>query len=292
MNMKIMERTSNFDRHTVATQAMSAASKVRQRLDIKQHIPVCIYDVCHQLGVTVRFNDVNMEGMYQKGERPHIHLSAKRPLARRVFTCGHELGHHEFGHGSSIDELREDADNPSWNDPKEFLADTFSAHLLMPAIGLRGAFNTRKISPDTATPEQLYVIACDFGVGYGTLITHLSVGLRMMSSARAATMKRIQPKEIRARLLGEYTSSPLIVAGTNRLNPRIDVEVGTLIFLPKETKVDADRLLPIRVLKNAALYRATKPGIAQIRAPKWAAFVRIARDEYVGLARYRHLEDD
>ena len=31
-----------------------------------------------------------------------------------------------FGHGSSIDELREDAKARPWEDPKEFLADTFA----------------------------------------------------------------------------------------------------------------------------------------------------------------------
>jgi hypothetical protein len=55
------------------------------------------------LGVTVRFNNINMEGMYQRGAPPRIHLSARRPLSRRTYNCAHELGHHVFGHGSSIE---------------------------------------------------------------------------------------------------------------------------------------------------------------------------------------------
>jgi hypothetical protein len=39
------------------------------------------------LGVTVRFNNINMEGMYQRGAPPRIHLSARRPLTR-----GHRRG--------------------------------------------------------------------------------------------------------------------------------------------------------------------------------------------------------
>jgi hypothetical protein len=54
-------------------------------------------------GVTVRFNNINMEGMYQRGAPPRIHLSARRPLSRRTYNCAHELGHHVFGHGSSIE---------------------------------------------------------------------------------------------------------------------------------------------------------------------------------------------
>jgi hypothetical protein len=43
-------------------------------------------------------------------------------MPRRAYDCAHELGHHVFGHGSSIDELREDAKAQPWEDPKEFLA--------------------------------------------------------------------------------------------------------------------------------------------------------------------------
>ncbi len=292
MTMQSMAQDAPFNRRAATNEAMQAASRLRQRIGIEQHVPVCIYDVCHMAGVIVRFNDINMEGMYQKGKRPHIHLSAKRPLARRAFNCGHELGHHEFSHGSSIDELRESASNPPWTDPKEYLADSFAAHMLMPVIGLRGAFNCRKINPDSATPQQLFVIACDFGVGYSTLVTFLSSGLQMMTLSRAVQLKRLQPKDIRTQLLGEETTEPLIVAGARRINPRIDAEVGTLILLPDDTIVDADKLVPVRRLKNASLFKAIKPGIGRIRAPKWAAFVRIARKEYSGLARYRHLEDD
>ena len=90
----------------------------------------------------MRFNNINMAGMYQRGLPPRIHLSA-RPLQRRAYNCAHELGHHVFGHGSSIDELREDAKSQPWDDPKEFLADTFAGFILMPIIGLRRAFSVR-----------------------------------------------------------------------------------------------------------------------------------------------------
>ncbi|WP_022693148.1 ImmA/IrrE family metallo-endopeptidase [Ponticaulis koreensis] len=283
---------SNADKKGIATSAMTAVSNVRQSLGLDQFSPTCIYDICHKIGVTVRFNDINMEGMYQKADKPHIHLSSKRPLSRRAFNCGHELGHHIFGHGSSIDELQEDTSKYGASDPKELLADSFAAHLLMPAIAVRASFNIRGITPDDATPQQLYVIACDFGVGYSTLITHLSSGLGLMSRSRAGEMKRHTPKSIRALLLGEDISTPLIVAGAKRKNPLIDIEVGSLLLLPKDTIVDASKLTPVRRLKNAALYQASSPGIGQVRAPEWSAFARVSRKAYIGLARYRHLEDD
>jgi Zn-dependent peptidase ImmA (M78 family) len=111
----------------------------------------------------VRFNNINMEGKYQRGLPPRIHLSARRPLPRRTYNCAHELGHHVFGHGSSIDELREDAKSRPWEDPKELLADTFAGFILMPIIGLRRAFSVRRWAPVTAMPAQIFTIACEFG---------------------------------------------------------------------------------------------------------------------------------
>src|SRR5262245_19679535 len=108
--MNVMRTTrSSFNRRALATQAIQAALATRAKAKLNQNGPICIYGLCETLGVTVRFNSINMEGMYQRGTPPRIHLSALRPLARRAYNCAHELGHHVFGHASSIDELREDA---------------------------------------------------------------------------------------------------------------------------------------------------------------------------------------
>lgn len=129
----------SFSRRALATQAMHAAAATRAKARLDQGSPICVFGLCETLGVTVRFNSINMEGMYQRGARPRIHLSARRPLSRRAFNCAHELGHHVFAHGSSIDELRENAKVQPREDPKEFLADTFAGFTLMPVIGLRRA---------------------------------------------------------------------------------------------------------------------------------------------------------
>lgn len=159
----------SFNRRALATQAMHTAIATRAKAKLDQHGPICIYGLSETLGVTVRFNNINMEGMYQRAAPPRIHLSARRPLPRRAYNCAHELGHHVFGHGSSIDELREGAKENPWEDPKEFLADTFAGFTLMPTMGLRRAFATRGWKPETATAAQMFMIACDFGVGYRTL---------------------------------------------------------------------------------------------------------------------------
>lgn len=284
----------NFDRRSLANHAMQAAIATRAKAKLDHHGPICIYGLSETLGVTVRFNNINMEGMYQRGSPPRIHLSARRPLARRVYNCAHELGHHVFGHGSSIDELREDAKEHPWEDPKEFLADAFAGFTLMPSIGLRRSFATRGWMPETATAAQMFTIACDFGIGYGTLLTHLSVGVNMISRARAAVLRRITPKALRADILGALTPEPLIVADRHSAAPTVDAEVRMLILLPSGAETTGAKLTHERDLPDGRLFRAVRPGIVQGSADSgaWTAFIRIAPEAYTGLARYRHLEDN
>ena len=288
----------SFNRRALATQAMQAATATRAKAKLDQARPICIYGLCETLGIVVRFNNINMEGMYQRGIPPRIHLSARRPLPRRAFNCAHELGHHVFGHGSSIDELREDAKEHPWEDPKEFLADTFAGFILMPIIGLRRAFSVRGWSPETATPPQIFAIACEFGVGYATLLTHLSAGVNMLSCGRASAMRRVTPKALRAEILGALTREPLIVVDQHRNAPTLDAEVKTLLLLPPGAKVTGGGLAFERDLEAGRLYRAIKPGIFQASVGEWAVFVRVALIQesepygYVDLGQYRHLEED
>ncbi len=287
-----------IDRRALATEAMQAATATRAKANLDQVGPICIYGLCETLGIVVRFNNFNMEGMYQRGLPPRIHLSARRPLPRRAYNCAHELGHHVFGHGSSIDELREDAKAQPWEDPKEFLADTFAGFILMPIIGLRRVFSVRGWTPETATPAQIFTIACEFGVGYSTVLTHISAGVNLLSRSRAAALRRVKPKALRMRILGAFTPERLIVADHHRTAPTLDAEVKTLLLLPPGAEVKGGGLAFGRDLAAGRLFRAIKPGIFQASAGEWAVFVRIAPIQksepygYVGLARYRHLEED
>ena len=140
----------------------------------------------------------------------------------------------------------------------------------------------------------MFTIACDFGVGYGTLLTHLSASVNMISRTRAAALQRVTPKALRADILGALTPEPLIVADRHRAGPTIDAEVNMLLLLPPGTATTGTGLAYERDLANGRLFRAVRPGIVQAAADSgaWAAFVRIAPEAYVGLAQYRHLEDD
>lgn len=279
-------------RKALVMQGMQAsiAARVKAGMDLKN--PICIYRLCEAHDVAVRFNDINMEGMYDRAPRPRIHVSALRPLARRTFTCAHELGHHVFGHGSTIDELREDqvsTDRP----PNEILADTFAAFVLMPTLGLREAFAKRGLDPNRATALDMYAIACNFGVGQATLVNHLAYGISMINQMQRDRLGRITPKKIRTELLGEVVSVPLTLADPHWNSPTLDMEQDALLLLPSGVVVDASMLAPERELTAGRLFRAARCGITRVTIPgtSWATYVRIAQRQYVGLARFRHLEE-
>ena len=99
---------SHSSRRTLSTQGMHESIRARSKNEAGLTGPLCIYKLCETHGVTVRFVDVNMEGMYQRSAAPRIFISSLRPVARRAFNCAHELGHHLFGHGSTVDQLYEE----------------------------------------------------------------------------------------------------------------------------------------------------------------------------------------
>jgi Zn-dependent peptidase ImmA (M78 family) len=285
--------SSKFSGHkALVMEGMQASitARIDAGLDLKS--PTCIYSLCEKFNVTVRFNDINMEGMYDRGPKPRIHVSALRPLARRNFTCAHELGHHIFGHGSTIDELQDDQAKNMNRPPNEILADAFAAFVLMPTLGLREAFSKRSLNPNTASASDMYAIACNFGVGQSTLVTHLH-SIDMITFDKRKTLGKITPKMIRTELLGEIVPEPLTVADQYWNSQTLDIEEGALLLLPAGVITDTTILMPECELAIGKLFRTVKPGITRVVIPgtPWATYVRVARQKYTGLARYRHLED-
>ena len=147
-------------------------------------------------------------------------------------------------------------------------------------------------------PAQIFTIACEFGVGYATLLTHLSVGVNMLSRGRVAALQRVTPKALRMDILGALTPEPLIVADRHRAAPTLDAEVKMLLLLPTGDRGDGRRTRLRARPRSRTSVPGREAGDFQASADDWAVFVRIApvqKNEpygYVGLAQYRHLEED
>ena len=278
-----------MDRKDLLRQGMQAATDLRDQLDFDAFGPADPYLAAARLGVTVRFLDTSMEGFYFKQGSGKILLSSLRPVPRRAFTCAHELGHHCFGHGSTIDRLQED-ERPDSGKPDEVLANAFAAFFLMPSVGLRGAFARRGWKAATATPLQIFIVACQFGVGYVTLINHLSYTLREISTMRRAELDRWSPQRIRQQLIGDEFESCVIVDGHNEA-ASFDVVKGAAVLLPFDTGIAGDAIEYVRSIDDFELYRAAKRGTASVSGLPEPFAVRVMPDKYVGPAANRFLED-
>lgn len=280
-------------KQVLAQKAMLKSIEIRTQLGFSLNSPICIYDLCDKLKVKVRFVDINMEGMYIKGEEPKILLSSLRPLSRRNFTCAHELGHHIFEHGSTVDELKEGVDESNTFSPDEFLVDTFAGFTFMPPLAVRKAFVSRGWNFASATPRQFFTIACSFGVGYETLIKHMTYTLKMVSHSQASLLLKSSPKAIRKDILGQTSTDPLIIADLQWSLPILDAEVGSNLLLPSMAESAKDTITIQEELPLGRLFRANRPGLVRVYCPdsNWAIFIRVSRYQFEGLSKYRHLED-
>lgn len=286
---------TQYERRRLSTQGMNTAIELRLKMNLGMTAPLCVFDLCEALGVRVRFLDLDMEGMYQKGSPARVILPARRPPVRQAFSCGHELGHHLFGHGSTIDLQQEEGKPDQDRDkPDEVLVNAFSAFLLMPTLGIREWLALRKIDLRKATALEIYMLAGEFGVGYRTMVSHLAFGLNMLPGNRAEELRKQQPKSIRTALAPEFAQLPTTLVDRKWRSPNLDMLVGTAMVVPVDTMVDEAFVFKLPFLVGGrAVFQARRAGIFIARAPdgSWSTRVRIAPKDFVGLAEYRHFEE-
>lgn len=279
-----------MNRRTLILDGAQAASDVRDQLGLDLIAPVDPYAIAEGLGIRVRFLPVSMEGFYQNGNPPRIMLSALRPLARKAFTCAHEVGHHWFGHGSTIDELKAD-DRQDSEIPEEILANAFAAFLLMPTIAIRRAFNSRGWKPETVNPMQILTIASEFGVGYETLLTHLSVTLSDMPHSVRNDLGKWTPQRIRKRVLGHDDAHGLVILDHKQRATSVDLDQGYALAVPMGASVSGAALDKGPSIEGFDIYDAVARGRATITTAAWQTEARVAPTKFVGAANYRFLED-
>jgi len=274
---------------------MRSALQLRRSLAIAREEPVNIYDVAAAIGVEVQFRDLpSLEGMFSRDPHPTVVLPSHnhRPRGRLTFTCAHELGHFQLGHGTRVDEyLDGDADLRPKPD-EEFAADTFAASLLMPRQAVLHRFQLRDATPSTADPKLLFAIAGELDVGYQTLLMHICYRLEMANNEWLRDRQRTAPKRLRADILGSQDSRRLVLL--DRYWPRLplDLEVGDVIATPSHAHVHVPPILIEATLNiEWRLFRACRPGMAMLHLDDSAISIRVARAGYCGLLKYRFLDD-
>lgn len=277
----------------LARRALRAALEVRKKVQVPLTSPLCIYDVAEKLKVEVRFHGgASFGGMYAK-ETQTVLVPSERPAGRRAFTCAHELGHWYFKHGTRVEELGE-SDGAEASDPDEALVNQFAGHLLMAKPAIQLAFKKRQLAPSTSTQQELYAIACQFGVGYNTIITHLCYALELIPRRRAEELLRSSAKATKESLLYQTFANHLVLVDESWDSQMpIDLEVGDRVLTLFPSRAEGDRLAAEPHTGGGTILEAIKPGLARILSVKdsWVAFVRISKRGFTGRSIYRHLED-
>lgn len=283
-----------MNRRQVALEATAKALALRRRLGYHITDAVSPIDAAEKLGIDVRLVDFpSMEGMYVSGAASAILLSALRPPGRRHYTCAHEIGHHEYGHGDQFDELVEEQTQLHREDIKEYQANTFASFFLMPKTAVEHALHVRTLTYADLTPTIAYALANWLGVGYATLVQHLFYSLTAITTEKWSELRALQPKQIRERLVDGASAQGLWVVDKHWRGRALDVEVGDSILAPTGSHHEGLGLVPLAPEDQRQLIRAVAPGLARIVMPHdgAAVFVRISRKTFTGRSCFR-FEDD
>lgn len=285
----------------LAREALAAARRVRIRAGASAEVPICIFDLVEEHyrdEIELRFKAApSLEGLYVRGEPSAgttsiIIVSALRPAGRQRNTCAHELGHHVFGHGSSIDEVVEDGTSRRF-EPNELVANAFAAFLTMPKLGILKGFTDRDTRPEQASPTTVYAVASQFGVGFTTLVNHLWLTLGAMSADRAARLLKVRPKRMREELLGAAVPGELVLFDQHWRGRAIDLALGDHVIVPPGAAVEADTLKFVGKRPGGDAHVAVRVGRGRVVDGDSgnAAYVRVSRAQYEGRALFRHLEE-
>jgi len=285
----MMERRKNL-----AREGLTEALRLRLHHNIELHEAICPYDLAEKLGVRVYFDNSmpSMEAAYVNSNPSKIIVTSLRPIGRMAYSCAHEIGHHVFGHGSHIDEVKEQT-RKTKKDSDEFLAEVFAAFLLMPKLAVNYGFSKRKWSCPDCTPRQVFIVASWLGVGYTTLVTHMCHTLRLITTVKAKELLKVSPGRIKQELVGKRSLKNVFWIDKHWVGRPIDVCVGDLIITEETLELERHIAEPVSLRLTEQAFLALHPGIGRLHThdESCAMFVRVSRQEYKGWGRYRHLED-
>ncbi len=192
-----------MNRRQLQREAVLAAEYVLADLDPEPGGRIPIFDLIEDRGIWLSFQPLDqLLGVYQRvGDVAGIAINAARPITLQRFTAAHELGHHELGHRSHLDDSRNI--EAATSDPNELQAQTFAASLLMSEMSVESRLEHRGHDPDRPqlTALDVYCLSVELGVSYQAAVTQLR-NLGKITAAAAQRIYKRKPLEIKQQLLG------------------------------------------------------------------------------------------
>jgi len=215
-----------------------------------------------------------------------------RPRGRVTYSCAHEIGHFQLGHGTKVDEYLEGDAEARPKSDEEFAADTFATGLLLPRQAVLQRFRVRDAEPSKATPQVIFAVAGELDVGYQTLLKHLCYGLELVANDWLQDRQRTTPKQLRAAVLGPLDSRRLVFVDQFWPLVPLDLEVGEYVAMPANASARVPQLLTeVGCNSGWRSYRACTPGVARLSVGDCSISIRVSRFGYCGLLKFRFLDD-
>lgn len=186
------------------------ASQLHADLGIDLDRPVDVFGAAQSLGIVLAFDNLgDTSGWYLPAgpdqAHPGILINSQHPRSRQRYTCGHELGHHAFGHrlerdgdleGDLVQALERGTLDRWPDDEKE--AEAFGAWFLMPRRLLR-TWLTQQGLQAPRHPLDVYALSLWLGTSYSATARQLG-NTRLLSADLANQWARLTPRAFKAAL--------------------------------------------------------------------------------------------
>jgi Zn-dependent peptidase ImmA (M78 family) len=179
-------------------------------------VPIDIGAAVDRAGVALIYRPLpTLFGVYLHGASagPGIMVNNSLTRAVRRHSAAHELGHHRFGHGSSIDPGADVADPSAalftnrtgvWPD-QEKTAEAFASWFVMPRRAVVTVLDDMAVvTPHTAA--QVYQLALRLGATFTATVRHLGV-LKLISQAQARSWAGVAPAALKRQLAADWVNS-------------------------------------------------------------------------------------
>jgi hypothetical protein len=145
---------------------------------------------------------------------------------------------------------------------------------------------------DGASAIELYRVAVELDVGYGTLLKHLRYGLGIVNDTWTKTRAKFVPKALRATIAPRSECTRLVILDQHWPTLPVDLEVGNCLAVPIVLRVELPSSLRQEDEHDGRrILRAAVAGQTKAVVDGQTVIIRIARAGYRGMLKYRYLEE-